>query len=85
MFVPCENLASSGSQLHAHKAASGAMLAAIALFLWCWCAPARAVVAESSRGVLSRLWRRQHQRLQPADFGPGDSGALESKATDIYG
>ena len=84
MFVPCENLASSRSQLHVRKSASGAMLAAIALFLWCWCAPADAVVAESSRGVLSRLWRKHHQRLQPADFGPGDSGQLESKATDIW-
>ena len=84
IFAPCEHLASSGSQYHAPKAAAGLVMAALAFFLWCWCAPADAVCAENSVGLLSRLWRPPSQVIHPYWFGPGDTGLAESKATCIW-
>ena len=83
-FAPCEHLAASGSQYHEGKAKAGLVMAALAFFLWCWCAPADAVCAENSVGLLSRLWRPPSQVVQPYWFGPGDSGLAERKATCLW-
>lgn len=77
-FPPCTHLASSGARWFAEKRADGRQGEAIAFFReFIGCAPMVAI--ENPIGIMSRVWRKPDQIIQPWQFGHG-----ETKATCLW-
>jgi hypothetical protein len=80
-FPPCTHLASSGARWFAEKRADGRQQQAIGFFMWC----VRAVEqigrggVENPVGIMSRVYRRPDQIIQPWQHGHG-----ETKATCLW-
>jgi hypothetical protein len=80
-FPPCTHLASSGARWFAEKRADGRQQQGIDFFLWC----VRAVEqigrggVENPVGIMSRVYRRPDQIIQPWQHGHG-----ETKATCLW-
>lgn len=79
---PCTHLASSGARWFAAKRADGSQQAGIALFLAirdaCVAVGARYAI-ENPVGIMSSVWRKPDQIIQPWQFGHG-----ETKATCLW-
>ena len=77
-FPPCTHLAVSGARWFAEKRADGRQSEGIEFFrLFIDCAPR--VCIENPKGIMSRLYRKPDQIIQPWQFGHG-----ETKETHLW-
>lgn len=68
-FPPCTDLSLAGARFWKQKQADGRQQAAAAFFMRMVDAPARHVAVENPRGIMSRLYRKPDQVIQPWWFG----------------
>lgn len=78
-FPPCTDLAVSGARWFKEKQADGRQQASIAFFLSFTKLKCRRVAIENPIGIMSRIYRRPDQIIQPWQFGHG-----ETKATCLW-
>lgn len=78
-FPPCTALASSGARHFAAKRADGRQQFAINFFMACVNANAPRVLVENPVGIMSTVYRKPDQIIQPWQFGHG-----ETKATCLW-
>jgi hypothetical protein len=78
-FPPCTHLAVSGARHFAEKRADGRQQAAIEFFLRLARAPIPRIVIENPVCIMSSIWRKPDQIIQPWQFGHG-----ETKATCLW-
>jgi len=78
-FPPCTDLCASGARWFAEKRADGRQQAAIDFFMLFADHPCQKVCIENPVGIMSTLYRRPDQIIQPWQFGHG-----ETKATCLW-
>ena len=78
-FPPCTHLAVSGARHFAAKRADGRQADGIAFFLAITAAPVAKLAIENPVGIMSSLYRKPDQVIQPWQFGHG-----ETKATCLW-
>lgn len=78
-FPPCTHLAVSGAAHMAEKRADGRQQAAIDFFMACVNANAPRVAVENPVSIMSTVYRKPDQIIQPWQFGHG-----ETKATCLW-
>jgi hypothetical protein len=78
-FPPCTHLAVSGAKWFAEKRRTGQQQKAIQFFLSFAVADCRFIAIENPICIMSRLWRKPDQIIQPWMFGHG-----ETKATCLW-
>jgi hypothetical protein len=78
-FPPCTHLAVSGARWFAEKRADGRQQAAIGFFLQFVNADCQRVAIENPVGIMSTLYRKPDQVIQPFQFGHP-----ETKATCLW-
>jgi len=78
-FPPCTHLAVSGARHFAAKRADGRQAEGIAFFLAIAAAPVAKLAIENPVGIMSSLYRKPDQVIQPWQFGHG-----ETKATCLW-
>lgn len=78
-FPPCTHLAVSGAAWFAQKRADGRQQEGIDFFMQIANAPCERIAIENPVGIMSRLWRKPDQIVQPWMFGH-----MESKATCLW-
>lgn len=79
-FPPCTDLAVSGARWFEEKRKDGRQQQSIAFFLNFACLPSRMKVAiENPIGIMSTIYRKPDQIIQPWQFGHG-----ETKATCLW-
>jgi hypothetical protein len=78
-FPPCTHLACSGARHFAAKRADGRQAAGVAFFMACINANAPRVCVENPVGIMSTIYRKPDQIVQPWQFGHG-----ETKATCLW-
>ena len=78
-FPPCTDLAISGARWFKEKQQSGVQQRSIAFFLGFTELPCPKVVIENPIGIMSKLYRKPDQIIQPWQFGHG-----ETKATCLW-
>lgn len=76
MHPECTHLAVSGARWFAEKRADGRQQAAIAEFMYLAAAPVYASCVEQPIGIMSRLYRKPDQIVQPWMFGRWETKAL---------
>lgn len=76
---PCMHLCSSGARWFPEKRADGRQQAAIDFFLWFTKIDCPHVAIENPIGIMSTLYRKPDQIIQPFQFGHG-----ETKATCLW-
>lgn len=76
---PCDHLSVSGARWFAEKRADGRQQAAIEFFLWLANAPVPMRCIENPIGIMSTIYRKPSQIVQPWQFGHG-----ETKATCLW-
>lgn len=78
-FPPCTDLAVSGARHFAAKQADGRQQASIEFFMQFANARCDRIAIENPIGIMSRLYRKPDQIIQPWQFGHG-----ETKATRLW-
>lgn len=78
-FPPCTHLASSGARWFEEKRKDGRQQAAIDFFMACVNANAPRIAVENPVGIMSSVFRKPSQIIQPWQFGHG-----ETKATCLW-
>lgn len=78
-FPPCTHLASSGARYFAQKRADGRQQAGIDFFMKLANADIPRICIENPVGIMSSVWRKPDQIIQPWQFGHG-----ETKATCLW-
>lgn len=79
-FPPCTDLAVSGARWFAEKRADGRQQMSIDFFMLFTCLPYRTKVSiENPIGIMSTIYRKPDQIIQPWQFGHG-----ETKATCLW-
>ncbi len=78
-FPPCTHLASSGARWFAQKRADGRQQQGIDFFMFFANLETDKIAIESPIGIMSTLWRKPDQIIQPWQFGH-----LETKATCLW-
>lgn len=78
-FPPCTDLAVSGARWFKEKRANGQQQKSIDFFLAIATAPCEQIAIENPVGIMSRLYRKPDQIIQPWMFGH-----MESKATCLW-
>lgn len=76
---PCTDLAVSGARWFPEKRASGSQQKAIDFFMMIAGCNCPRIAIENPIGIMSRLWRKPDQIIQPWQFGHG-----ETKATCLW-
>lgn len=76
---PCTHLAVSGARYFSEKRVDGRQQAAVSFFMMIARAPVSKIVIENPVCVMSSLWRKPDQVIQPWQFGHG-----ETKATCLW-
>jgi len=76
---PCDHLAVSGARWFAEKRADGRQQEGVDFFMLFANSPAPRVAIENPIGIMSTLWRKPDQIIQPWQFGHG-----ETKATCLW-
>jgi hypothetical protein len=76
---PCTHLAVSGARHFAEKRKDGRQQAAIEFFMLLANAPIRRIAIENPVCIMSTIWRKPDQIIQPWQFGHG-----ETKATCLW-
>ena len=72
-FPPCTHLAVSGAKYFAEKRADGRQQAAIDFFLRFANADCPKIAIENPVGIISSVWRKPDQIIQPWQFGHGET------------
>ena len=72
-FPPCTDLASSGARHFAKKIADGRQQRSIAFFMKFANSRCPKVCIENPVGIMSRVWRKPDQIIQPYQFGDPES------------
>lgn len=72
-FPPCTDLAVSGARYFAEKRADGRQQASIDFFMLLANAPIPLIGLENPVGIMSALWRKPDQIIQPWQFGHPES------------
>lgn len=78
-FPPCTNLCVSGAKHFARKRADGSQQKSVQFFMTLASAPIHRIAIENPVGIMSTLWRKPDQIIQPWQFGHG-----ETKATCLW-
>lgn len=78
-FPPCTHLASSGARWFSEKRADGRQQSAIDFFMSLVNAPINRIAVENPVGIMSTVYRKPDQIIQPWQFGHG-----ETKATCLW-
>ncbi len=78
-FPPCTDLAISGARWFPEKIADGRQQKAIDFFLALTKAPIKKIAIENPIGIMSTVYRKPDQIIQPWQFGHG-----ETKATCLW-
>lgn len=78
-FPPCTDLAVSGARWFPEKRADGRQQSSIAFFLLFAHHPCEKVAIENPVGIMSSIYRKPNQIIQPWQFGHG-----ETKATCLW-
>ena len=78
-FPPCTHLAASGARWFDEKREEGWQQMAIAFFMQFTDLDCSLVAIENPIGIMSTVWRKPHQIIQPWQFGHG-----ETKATCLW-
>jgi len=78
-FPPCTHLAVSGARWFAQKRADGRQQKAIDFFMKLANAPIHRIAIENPISIMSTVWRKPDQIIQPWQFGHG-----ETKATCLW-
>lgn len=78
-FPPCTDLAVSGARWFEAKRKDGRQQASIAFFMLFANHPCKKIAIENPVGIMSTLWRKPNQTIQPWQFGHG-----ETKATCLW-
>ena len=78
-FPPCTHLASSGARWFKEKRADGRQQRAIEFFMMFAEADCPRIAIENPIGIMSTVWRKPDQIIQPWQFGHG-----ETKATCLW-
>ena len=68
-FPPCTHLAASGTRYFAEKHRDGRQAAAISFFMQMINAPASKVAVENPVGIMSSIYRKPDQIIQPWQYG----------------
>lgn len=68
-FPPCTHLATSGARWHKEKIADGRQWEAALFFMGMIDADAHYIAVENPVGVMSRLYRKPDQYIQPYEYG----------------
>lgn len=76
---PCTDLALSGSRWYAEKWADGRIMKALEFFKLLMDSPIKKKCAENPVGLISTLWRKPDQYIQPWQHGHG-----ETKKTGLW-
>jgi hypothetical protein len=72
-FPPCTHLAVSGSKYFKQKQADGRQQAAISFFMRIANSNIPRICIENPIGIISSVWRKPDQIIQPYDFGHSES------------
>ena len=72
-FPPCTHLAVSGARWFEQKRKDGRQQAAIGFFMQLANAPCDRVAIENPVSIMSTVWRRPDQIIQPWQFGHGET------------
>lgn len=72
-FPPCTHLASSGARYFKEKIADGRQQKAIDFFMLFADHPCKHVAIENPVGIMSSIWRKPDQIIQPWQFGHPES------------
>ena len=72
-FPPCTDLAVSGARYFAAKRADGRQQKSIAFFMALANAPIPRICIENPIGIMSSIWRKPDQIIQPWQFGEPES------------
>jgi site-specific DNA-cytosine methylase len=72
-FVPCEHLAVSGARWFPEKRTDGRQKAAIDLFMMIVNYPVERICIENPVGIMSTLYRKPDQIIQPWEYGHGET------------
>jgi hypothetical protein len=78
-FPPCTHLAVSGARWFEQKRADGRQAEGVELFMSFANAPIEKTAIENPVGIMSSVWRKPDQVIQPWQFGHG-----ETKATCLW-
>lgn len=78
-FPPCTDLASSGARWFAQKKSDGRQAVSIDFFMKFANCGAPKIAIENPIGIMSNMWRKPDQIIQPWQFGHG-----ETKATCLW-
>ena len=78
-FPPCTDLTVSGARWFADKRMTGAQYASVAFFMLFQRHPCKHKATENPVGIMSSLYRKPDQVIQPWQFGHG-----ETKATCLW-
>jgi hypothetical protein len=78
-FPPCTDLAVSGARWFKQKREDGRQQASIDFFMRIANAPCKYIAIENPVGIMSTVWRKPDQIIQPWQFGHG-----ETKATCLW-
>lgn len=78
-FPPCTDLAVSGARWFKEKALDGRQQASIDFFMMFAQLPCRKIAIENPIGIMSSIYRKPDQIIQPWQFGHG-----ETKATCLW-
>jgi hypothetical protein len=78
-FPPCTHLAVSGARWFAQKRIDGRQQGAIAFFMEFAKCDCERIAIENPVGIMSTVWRKPDQIIQPWQFGHG-----ETKATCLW-
>lgn len=78
-FPPCTHLCSSGARWFAEKRKDGRQQQGIDFFMAIGNAPCKRIARENPVGIMSTLYRKPDQIIQPWQFGHG-----ETKATCLW-
>jgi len=78
-FPPCTHLAVSGARWFEQKRKDGRQQKAINFFMQFTNTPCKRIAIENPIGIMSTIWRKPNQIIQPWQFGCG-----ETKATCLW-
>ena len=74
-FPPCTDLTVSGARWFADKKMNGAQYASVAFFMLFQNHPCKRKATENPVGIMSSLYRKPDQVIQPWQFGHGETTA----------
>jgi hypothetical protein len=86
VHIPCTNTSTSGARWFAEKRLDGRQQASVALFMRAWrgCSHIPRVCFEHPVSIMSTLFRKPDQIIQPHEYWHGEVGKGEVKTTCLW-